>query len=340
MTTYDAATGIANLYVDGVPRGSAVYASSDANLAATWRLATKREDGSAGRCEGTYDNSAVYNDALTPEQVNALFYRAYDGVTTTNLPAFSSGLRHFHPMATNANDTWDGYNGTVTGGSWVVDNPPLNAGGWRKTANTNNVVLPMRVNLLEGTYEGWFKSSASAPDWSNPLATSIRATNEAHPSDSMRIEVTSTTNTNNTYIFDSPGAGTVTANFDTTDGLWHLIAFTYKDGESVKLYIDGLLRGESPGVYDVLLAYDRNLTMLGSRTASATTDWRGTVGTVAYYDFALSDADIAFHWQYGISEVLSTVIPEPATLSLLLVGLGAGLVRRRSRRVRQATGGN
>ncbi len=335
VTTYDAAANETVFYVDGVRRGSSIYITDGLVTRATWRLG-RREETSGSRAAALYDSTAVYDNVLTPEEVNTLFYRSYDGVTLNNVPAFSPGLRHFYPMATNANDTWDGYHGTVTGGAWVPDNPPHNAGGWQKTADAQNVILPMRVNLFEGTFEGWVKSGTNAADWSNPLATAIRAINEPDGRDSMRLEVT----TGTTYIFDSPGAGTVNANFDTTDGQWHLIAFSYEDGESVKLYIDGLLRGESPGLYDVLLAYDRNLTILGSRTASEVTNWRGTVGTLAYYDFALTEADVASHWQNGISELLSNAIPEPATLSLLLVGLGAGLVRRRTRKVRRANGGS
>lgn len=197
--TYDGAANTTTLYFDGVARGTNVYSLNGLVVRTLWRLG-RREEGSGTRCAALYDNTAVYSNVLTPQEVNTLFYRSYDGATLTNVPGFSPGLRHFYPMAANANDTWDGYHGTVTGGTWVADNPPHNSGGWQKTADAHNVVLPMRVNLLEGTYEGWFKSLTTAADWSNPLATSIRATNESLARDSMRLEVTST----NTYIFGTP----------------------------------------------------------------------------------------------------------------------------------------
>jgi len=108
-----------------------------------------------------------------------------------------------------------------------------------------------------------------------------------------------------------------------------LLALRYQDGEPVQLYIDGSLAGQSPGNYDPLLAYDRGFTMLGSRTASGATGWRGTVGTLAYFNVALSADTLRRHYQGGIP----LVAPEPATLAVWsLLGTLAALAASRRRR--------
>jgi hypothetical protein len=258
-------------------------------------------------------------------------------VSPGTISPYSALQRHYytfgpesHPAPGTVLDSQGGYDGTVTGGTWVADNPPENAGGWRKTANGNNVSIPVRVNLLEGTYEGWFKTDASTPDWQNPLATSIRDVNEAHADDSMRIEiVNSATYGYDTRVYDAPGAGSLSTGVSTADGLWHLLALRYKDGEPVQLYIDGSLAGQTGGNYSALLAYDRGFTMLGSRAASGANGWRGTVGTLAYYNVALSADTLWRHYQGGIP----LVAPEPSTLLIWsLVGTLAVLVLPRRRR--------
>jgi len=189
VTTYDASANQSYLYVDGIERGSNVYNTTGVVTTSTWKLAW--QGNAYNRCAGVYDNTAVYDNALSADEVNDLYYLATDGVTLSTVPNLGV-LRHLYDMdqTNGAADQRDGYDGTVTGGSWVVDNPPQNVGGWQKTGTGNqHINIPMRVNLVEGTYEGWFKTGTSVGNWQNPLSSSIRDVDEAGANDSMRLEV-------------------------------------------------------------------------------------------------------------------------------------------------------
>jgi hypothetical protein len=340
VTTYDKTANKTRVFVDGIPRGSNAYNPSGLTSKTTWRLGMREEDG-VGHCAAVYDSTAIYNEALTDSQVWELYRLAADGVTLGNRTPAKAGLRHLytfdagsHPLNTLVLDSQSNYDGTVTGGTWVADNPPRDLGGWKKAASGDMVQLPMVVNLQAGTYEGWFKSDPTSSDWTNPLATSIRATDEAHSYDSMRIELETDSPTDPTdspaiHVYDTPGAGTFEKRgVNTADGLWHHLALSYEHGKHAKLYLDGVLLIESSANYNASLAYDRGFTMLGARSPTHPVGWWGTVGTLAYFDYALSAAEISAHYQTGL-------VPEPASLALAALGvlIGWPLLRRRRKRV-------
>lgn len=336
-TTYDSGTGRATLYVDGVRLAStSSFNPAGVVVNPTWLVGARYESGGS-RAPGVYDNTAVYDNALTAFEVHQLYHVSVDGVTLGNGPALPAGpgLRHLytfgpasHPTPHVELDSKSGYDGLVNGGTWTVDNPPQNEGGWHKSTNSDYVQLPIQANVQEGTFEGWFKTDSSTGDWQNPFTTSIRAISEPQWYDAMRVEVVPTQN--RTDVYDIPGGGTLQVNgLNLVDDQWHYLALTYKDGQPVKLYIDGVLEGQSSGNYNASLAYDRGYTVLGSRDVGGVEGWRGSVGTFGYHNLALHDGAIWRHFQTGNF----AYIPEPtSSLLLILGGIGVACAGRRRRR--------
>jgi len=328
VVTYDDATHQIVAYYDGLPAGSAYYSATGTLTVANWIVGARSTSGN-DRCAAVYDNTAVYDHVLSGWEVWKLYNIATDGVSLNAMPPLPQGrsLQHLyvfdpasHPRVDLLLDGVSGYHGKISGGSWSVSNPPQDRGAWTKSQDADVIMLPIPVNLQEGTFLGWFKSETTSGDWSDPISTSVRDIYEAHGPDAMRIEVTGT----HTYIFDAPGAGTADAAFDTTDGQWHHLALVYKAGSKVQLYIDGILRAETGGMYNPAQAYDRGYTMLGTRGISGTASWRGSVGTLAYFNYALSGSEIYFYYSMGL-------VPEPSSLALLALG-GLGLVALAIRR--------
>ncbi len=326
ITTYDHGANAFRAYIDGVQVGSTGYNNTGITVNPTWLMGARSEGGNS-RCSAVFDNTAVYDHALSKVEIWELSRIATDGVTLGSRPVQSyQGQQHLytfgpesHPQDDVVLDRRSGYTGMVDGGIWTSEDPPKNSGAWTKSGNGDQIMLPTKVDLNQGTYEGWFKSEESSSNWTNPFTTAIRRFNEPHANDAMRIEVTDS----NTYVFDGPGTGTLDTGVDTTDGQWHLLTLTYQDGQHVKLFIDGVLEGESPSNYDAAQATNRGYDMLGIRDLDWSNGWRGSVGTFAYYNEVLSDAVILGHFTDGIP------VPEPTSLALFALGLLLLATRRR-----------
>ena len=89
------------------------------------------------------------------------------------------------------------------------------------------------------------------------------------------------------------------------DGNWHVFEITWKDGETIKVYRDGLLRWATAGIYNAASYTLMPVMVVGNRTATSTNGIQGD------YDY-----------------VVVTSIPEPMTLCLLGLG-GLALLRKR-----------
>ncbi|MDM8005047.1 MAG: hypothetical protein QUV05_02695 [Phycisphaerae bacterium] len=109
---------------------------------------------------------------------------------------------------------------------------------------------------------------------------------------------------------------------------WHRIVWSVDNSSFFRVYVDGVLFLDAPGQ-----GVDGRFSLYPDRfNLFADNSWEdawGLVGTVATWNRALSSEEIApmGGWIDGAATPTKLVIPEPATLALLLSGLP--LLRRR-----------
>jgi hypothetical protein len=124
------------------------------------------------------------------------------------------------------------------------------------------------------------------------------------------------------FVSQSP-----TSTSSVNDGVWHQIVAVFNAGGTHSIYVDGSpveASTASQGIPSNGAAF-----LIGGVNASGSPSARytGLIDEVQVYDQALSDAQIDFLFQNP-----TQVVPEPGTLSLLAVGLLAGInLMRRSR---------
>ena len=115
--------------------------------------------------------------------------------------------------------------------------------------------------------------------------------------------------------------GYSTRTFDSSQ--WHRIVWSVDNGNFFRVYVDGalFLDGTAQDVDGRFSLYPDRFNLFADDSWE---DMWGLVGTVATWDHALTTDEVA--GMGGISTPL--IIPEPTTMSLLLIGGLFGLIRR------------
>jgi hypothetical protein len=109
-----------------------------------------------------------------------------------------------------------------------------------------------------------------------------------------------------------------------TDGQWHHLAVVYDKsikGQYMLVYLDGQMVASNGGMAPLTLQAFSNTSTFGQKWASNLSNYDGQMDEIMVWDKGLTAAQV--------TEVMN--IPEPATLALLVSGMGL-LVFRRSRR--------
>lgn len=135
-------------------------------------------------------------------------------------------------------------------------------------------------------------------------------------------------------IHDAAGLSHAAASAAVPDGQWHhLVGVCDEPQGEVRLYLDGIeiTNGAVPAAAGILTASGgsapgTDLVSIGSRTASQTAtsfnnQFVGTLDEVAVYGYALSPAQVAAHYQAGLTSLRFTNVSVRAA-SIVLKGTG------------------
>lgn len=250
--------------------------------------------------------------------------------------AIHSGLLSYWDFEGNYNDTA----GSIAGNANTVDDngtaganvtnsaggPLGNYGTFDRSgaAGSDNVVtIPKSADTIAAgeslTVSAWFRVDAfDGGNWQALIAHG--------ESDDWRI---ARQNGGDTLAY-AGGTGDIGGGPAINDGGWHHVLAISENGVSTRLWLDGALvtTGNAPTLIDDTRATD--LIIGGNQQPGGDLrSWNGGIDDVAIWNRPLTDSEIGLLYSSGQSGVpLSSVVPEPTTGLLGLLGL-AFLARRR-----------
>ena len=133
--------------------------------------------------------------------------------------------------------------------------------------------------------------------------------------------------TNNMGYAGAGNGSDIQVSLNVNDGQWHhVVAITETGGAASRLYVDGSgnvasTTGAGIGDNDLNLRIGNNPEQLGR-------GWDGLIDDVAIWGRPLSAAEVDTIYNGGAGQSIGDLVPEPATMALLALGVPV-LVRRR-----------
>jgi hypothetical protein len=244
---------------------------------------------------GKIDDIAIYNRALTQQEITGLYQGAN---TTANCPTFpaslAQGLVGYWPFCGNALDESGNNNhGTVNGATLTTDRFG-NAGSAYSFDGVDDYVgstFPSISN--EASVSLWFFTNADYNNGPNFIETSSQfcSINQSNGS----IDFAQNFNTQNYFV----NSGT----FNPL-GVWHNIVLSSKTNtNTISLYIDGILKGSTStmGPMTPIVSY-----LLGKRPNN-TGFFSGSLDDIAIWNRALTPQEITQLYNQGICQTSITV---------------------------------
>ena len=297
--TRDAADGF-DLWVDGTPHSIGSYSTAIGSGSRDW-LMGDRVAGGRG-FEGMMDDVRVYDRALTASQV-------------IGLPGAPGAIAHWEldestpgPVA----DSADGFDGTNHGAS--VNQPGrigrayrFDGGADKVNANTNDII-PANDDF---SVTMWVNTDEPDRDTGQYLFSNY----EAGVSGRSALQIVE----GELSWFVNGNARS--AGGQINDGFWHHVGVTRSAGDFT-LWVDGEGFPIASDPDDKAIGSGTHDWLMGGRQADELRNYVGLMDDVRVYYHALSRDEMR----------QVALVPEPASLSLLVLGAGAATTLRQRRR--------
>jgi hypothetical protein len=328
--TYDASTGVQNVYGNGVLKSTSTFTATPITANATAvGISNGLNSGcpnTNGHVPGSYDDFRIYNRAISATETTAL-YNSYDaGVKAAS---GEGGLVGWWKMDGNLKDsTPNGNNATGTSTTFAADRKATSSSAVSFNGTSSTVLIPSTTKIKPTT-------AVTVSTWMNAASlTSSTAGALVSTSQSGGYAIRILGNTANVCAagmlsFSVNVAGTYYAtcyartNFSV--GTWYLITGTY-DGANLNLYVNGSLVNsvsltgvmqESNSSTPVCLGAEAQLP-----TACSLQYFNGSLDDVRIYSRALSQYEIQKQYRQYNSQINLNTSPSSATS----VNLGRGLI--------------
>jgi hypothetical protein len=255
--------------------------------------------------DGIIDDIAIYNRALTQQEITGLYQGAN---TTTNCPTFSAsltqGLVGYWPFCGNALDeSGNGNHGTVNGATLTTDRFGNSGSAYNFDGINDFIQIPDNTSLdIQNsiTISVWVKTSNTPPQF---------------PSQSMRLVDKATGGTGDSYMLDlfqtdkvrflvgNNGANTLPSTINYSEDLYNVVAT--HNGASAKIYINGVLNSET--TISGQTPANSNPLRFGADSFLSGAFFKGSLDDIAIWNRALTPQEITQLYNQGICQTSITV---------------------------------
>ena len=306
--TYDRASGLIRLYVNGVVDGetSARFPNTAINNSATDILigAVNGQISSPGEFfQGMIDEVELYNRALTPDELAAIFAAGNGGTCKPTCATPPQGMIGWWPGDGNTNDLVNNHPGVANNEvsyptGQVAQSFNLGAGGYVRIPNSPTLNTPNGF-----TIDTWINPSGDggaqdiASKWDDPTGQWSWIF-KLHNDGSRRLRIEISRGGDHNALGDLEGTTVLPLN------TWSHVAATYDRASGlIRLYVNGVVDGETsarfPNTPIGNSATDILIGAVNGQTSAPGEFFQGMIDEVELYNRALTPDELAAIFAMG-----------------------------------------